>query len=188
MTMIADILLVAGALGAGVYCFVLARRLAKFNDLEAGVGGAVAVLSAQVDDMTRTLKAAQQTAGKSAAKLEELTGRAEGVSKRLELMLAAMHDLPNPEKDADDAMAAAAAKSSEVENGLSDESLSGAFETDRNGQNNPKKKAKRKAKRKTGKETRPADAKKKRNPSKQDLDETATPIFTRHNTSLERAS
>ena len=47
MNLIADILLVAGALGAGIYCFVLARRLSKFNDLESGVGGAVAVLSAQ---------------------------------------------------------------------------------------------------------------------------------------------
>ncbi len=93
MNLIADILLVAGALGAGIYCFVLARRLSKFNDLEAGVGGAVAVLSAQVDDLTRTLKAAQGTAGKSTEKLEVLTHRAEGVSKRLELMLAAMHDM-----------------------------------------------------------------------------------------------
>jgi len=69
MNLIADILLVAGALGAGIYCFVLARRLSKFNDLESGVGGAVAVLSAQVDDMTRTLKAAQGTAGKSTERL-----------------------------------------------------------------------------------------------------------------------
>ncbi len=102
MNLIADILLVAGALGAGIYCFVLARRLAKFNDLEAGVGGAVAVLSAQVDDMTRTLKAAQGTAGKSTEKLEALTQRAEGVSKRLELMLAAMHDLQEEENASKD--------------------------------------------------------------------------------------
>ena len=51
MELIADILLAAGAIGAGVYCFVLARRLNRFNDLEKGVGGAVAVLSAQVDDL-----------------------------------------------------------------------------------------------------------------------------------------
>ena len=55
MNLIADILLVAGALGASLYCFVLSRRLAKFNDLEQGIGGAVAILSVQVDDMTKTL-------------------------------------------------------------------------------------------------------------------------------------
>ena len=98
MSMIADILLVAGALGASVYCYVLARRLAKFNDLEAGVGGAVAVLSTQVDDLTRTLKSAQATAGNSTKQLQDLTKRAEDASKRMELLLASMHDLPSPEE------------------------------------------------------------------------------------------
>lgn len=93
MEMIADMLLVAGALGAGFYCYVLARRLARFNDLETGVGGAVAVLSAQVDDLTRTLTAAQETAAESTAKFDDLTARAEAVAKRLELMVASMHDL-----------------------------------------------------------------------------------------------
>lgn len=92
--MIADILLVAGAIGAGFYCYVLARRLSRFNDLENGVGGAVAVLSAQVDDLTKTLEAAQQTASASTSSLDGLTDRAESVAKRLELLVASMHDLP----------------------------------------------------------------------------------------------
>ena len=94
MDLIADILLVAGALGAGFYCFVLARRLTRFTDLENGVGGAVAVLSAQVDDLSKTLATAQETAGESAESLEQLTGRAEDVARRLELLVASMHDLP----------------------------------------------------------------------------------------------
>lgn len=96
MDMIADILLVSGALGAGFYCYVLARRLSRFNDLETGVGGAVAVLSAQVDDLTRTLNAAQATANASTGSLDELTDRAEDVAKRLEMLVASMHDLPQP--------------------------------------------------------------------------------------------
>ena len=94
MELIADMLLVAGALGAAVYCFILARRLARFNDLENGVGGAVAVLSSQVDDLTRTLADAQKMAATSSHSLDELTDRAEGVAKRLELMVASMHDIP----------------------------------------------------------------------------------------------
>lgn len=94
MELIADILLVAGALGAGIYCFVLARRLRRFNDLETGVGGAVAVLSVQVDDLTTTLEVAQGAAGSSAETLSELTERAEAAAKRLELLVASMHDLP----------------------------------------------------------------------------------------------
>ena len=60
--MIADVLMVAGALGAGLYCYVLARRLRQFTDLEKGVGGAVAVLSVQVDDLTKVLAQAQSSA------------------------------------------------------------------------------------------------------------------------------
>lgn len=95
MDLIADILLAAGALGAGFYCFILSRRLTKFTDLEDGVGGAVAVLSAQVDDLTKTLAAAQNSAGNSAKSLTDLTERAEEVSRKLELLVASMHDLPD---------------------------------------------------------------------------------------------
>lgn len=98
METIADILLVAGALGAGVYCFVLARRLARFNDLETGIGGAVAVLSAQVDDLTRTLAAAQTAATESTATLDELTQRSETVAGRLEILMASMHDVSEDPK------------------------------------------------------------------------------------------
>ena len=94
MDLIADILLAAGAIGAGFYCFVLGRRLKKFNSLEQGVGGAVAVLSAQVDDLRTTLEAAQKTAAASAETLSDLNVRAETISRRLELQMASLHDLP----------------------------------------------------------------------------------------------
>lgn len=93
METIADILLVAGALGAGVYCFVLARRLARFNDLENGIGGAVAVLSVQVDDLTRALAVAQKAASDSTGTLDDLTERAETVAGRLEILVASLHDV-----------------------------------------------------------------------------------------------
>lgn len=95
MEMIADILLVAGALGAGFYCFVLARRLARFTDLDNGVGAAVAVLSKQVDELGQALQAAQKSARDGAGSLQELTQQAESVANRLELLVASMHDLPD---------------------------------------------------------------------------------------------
>ena len=104
--MIADILLVAGALGAGFYCFVLARRLTRFNDLEKGVGGAVAVLSAQVDDLSKALNQAQSVSGESTEALADLTHRAEAVAQRLELMMASMHDLnDSPKQPVEEPMA-----------------------------------------------------------------------------------
>lgn len=99
MTMIADMLLMAGALGAGLYCFVLSRRLRRFNDLEKGVGGAVAVLSAQVDDLTRTLTRAHASASASVTSLKGVTERAEAATKQLEMLMASMHDLPSADQN-----------------------------------------------------------------------------------------
>lgn len=100
MELIANILLAAGAFGAGLYCFVLSRRLTRFTDLENGVGGAVAVLSAQVDDLSKTLETAQAAAGASSDSLTELTARGEDVARRLELLVASMHDLPQAQQSA----------------------------------------------------------------------------------------
>ena len=54
------------------------------------------MLSVQVDDMTRALENARTAASGSADGLHALTARAEGVAVRLELLVAAMHDLPDP--------------------------------------------------------------------------------------------
>lgn len=96
MALIADILLAAGALGAAGYCLVLSRRLQRFTRLEDGVGGAIAVLSAQVDDMTRALKSARTAAHDSEKALAVQTARAEQATEQLSLMLASLHDLPDP--------------------------------------------------------------------------------------------
>lgn len=97
MELIADVMLAAGAFGAAIYCFVLQRRLTRFNQLENGMGGAIAVLSAQVDDLTKALTAAQGTAALSTRRLEELTERANAAAVRLELLVSSLHDLPEPE-------------------------------------------------------------------------------------------
>lgn len=94
MQLIADILSIAAAFAAAIYCYVLAARLTRFSTLETGMGGAIAVLSAQVDDMTCALRHASATAAGSATSLETLTGRAENVAAKLELLMASMHDLP----------------------------------------------------------------------------------------------
>lgn len=96
MQFFSDLLLAAGAFGAALYCYVLSSRLKKFTTLETGMGGAIAVLSAQVDDMTQALTKAQGAASTSATSLETLTLRAEGASAKLELLVASLHDLPDP--------------------------------------------------------------------------------------------
>lgn len=96
MNLISDVLLSAGAFGAAIYCFVLSARLKKLTALESGMGGAIAVLSVQVDDMTKALHKAGGAASGSAASLDGLATRAEAAAARIELLLAAMYDLPDP--------------------------------------------------------------------------------------------
>lgn len=93
VTFIVDVFMGMAAIIASLYCFILSRRLKRFNQLEHGMGGAIAVLSAQVDDMTSALKQAQKTAAGSAQQLVGLTDRAEQGAQKLELMLASLHDM-----------------------------------------------------------------------------------------------
>jgi hypothetical protein len=95
LSQIADILLLCGALGAALYCMILSNRLRRFTDLEKGVGGAVAVLSAQVDDLQMLLSRSQATAASAVSTLNEASERAETAGKRIELLLASLHDLPD---------------------------------------------------------------------------------------------
>lgn len=99
MELIANIMLAAGAFGLAAYCFILQKKISKFAQLEDGMGGAIAVLSAQVDDMTKVLTKAQSAAEDSTLKLNNLTTRAEASAIRLELLLSSLHDLPEPEDD-----------------------------------------------------------------------------------------
>lgn len=118
MQLIADILLAAGAFGAAVYCYILAQRLKRLQTLETGMGGAIAVLSAQVDDMTKALETARGAADNQVQTLEAITDRGEAVATRLELLLASMHDLPTETKPAGPPARAAAASEEEPEKRL----------------------------------------------------------------------
>ena len=102
MNLIADFLLAAGAFSTAIYCLVLSRRLRRFTALETGMGGAIAVLSAQVDDMTKALERARGSAQTSSSALEDQVRRAESAAARLDLILASLHDLPDQPAAQDD--------------------------------------------------------------------------------------
>lgn len=96
MQLISDVFLAAGAFGAALYCFVLQRRLTRFTGLEGDMGSAIAVLSGQVDDLTRALAKARKAAEGPTGDLEDLTRRAAAATARLELLISSLHDLPEP--------------------------------------------------------------------------------------------
>lgn len=92
LSLVADGLLIAAALTAGVYCHVLAKRLRRLGDLDAGLGGAVAALSRQADELRRAMEASRKAAGEQTRELARRTARAEAAAGRLEILIAAMHD------------------------------------------------------------------------------------------------
>lgn len=92
MELIADALLIAGAAGAALYCRVLAQRLTALQNLDSGLGAAIAALSRQVDGMRASLEAAKSLSGDQTRNISQLTARAEMAAGRLELLLAALHE------------------------------------------------------------------------------------------------
>ena len=87
MTLLADGLLIAGALAAAIYCWVLSSRVRSLKDLDKGLGAAIAGLSERVDAMQDTLRLTQAAAGAPTAHMEELADRAERLAGELSHLL-----------------------------------------------------------------------------------------------------
>ena len=87
MTLIADSLLIAGALAAAFYCWILSARVKSLKDLDTGLGGAIAGLSTKVDEMQAALRATQKVTGASRDEMEEMTRRAEKAAQDLSEMI-----------------------------------------------------------------------------------------------------
>jgi hypothetical protein len=89
MEILADIAIGSGALLAAAYCMLLSRRLRAFTRLDGDVGRAIALLSSQVDQLTRALSAAESGAANRESTLGMQIAAAEQAARRLELLMAA---------------------------------------------------------------------------------------------------
>lgn len=56
--------LVMASVGLAFFCLILSRRLRRLNDLETGLGGAIAVMAAEVDRLEVAMRAARDDATK----------------------------------------------------------------------------------------------------------------------------
>lgn len=88
----ADILVIFASLGAMAYCMVLSRRLSRLTSFDKGLGGAIAVMSSQVDEMKAALKEAKSGSDGAGNQLNDLVHQAREISSELEMMIAACHD------------------------------------------------------------------------------------------------
>jgi hypothetical protein len=92
LTYAADILLMTASLGAAAYCMILSRRLTRLGSFDKGIGSAIAVLSAQVEEMKAALGEAKAGSDGAGKHLNDLVGQAREISAELEMMIAACHD------------------------------------------------------------------------------------------------
>lgn len=61
--------LLAASLGLGAFCMILSRRLRRLNNLETGLGGAIAVMAAEVDRLDSAVRDAKTEAAAAAEAL-----------------------------------------------------------------------------------------------------------------------
>lgn len=97
MALVTDIVLFLAALGVAAYCRVIAVRLRRLGDTDKGLGGAIATLSAQAEDLRAALLEAQEATNRQSDQMAIRTRRAEAAADRLEILLAAMHEPDQPD-------------------------------------------------------------------------------------------
>ena len=101
MDILADILLLVGALGLAAHCLVLSRRLRALARSDEGLGATIETLSQRVDALTRTAARATEEAEAAAARLATLTREAERREGELSFLLAGLGE-EGDEADAPD--------------------------------------------------------------------------------------
>lgn len=77
--------LLMACIGVALYCHVLARRLRRLNDLETGLGGAIAVMTTEVARLEAAIAAARTEAESAAGDLADAVQRARDERLRLRL-------------------------------------------------------------------------------------------------------
>ncbi len=95
---ITEIAFLLFAAGLSVSCFMLSRRLRKMNDLESGLGGAIAVMISEVDRLEKAIQAARAEAARAtgdlAAEIERAKQERASWVVQQQFMRAAKRDLP----------------------------------------------------------------------------------------------
>jgi uncharacterized small protein (DUF1192 family) len=71
-----QILLLGFTVGLSSLCFILARRLRKLNDLESGLGGAIAVMTSEIGRLEKSILLAKVEATSATRSLSDEIERA----------------------------------------------------------------------------------------------------------------
>lgn len=98
--MLLQVALILASVGLAGFCVTLARRLRRLNDLETGLGGAIAVMAAEVDRLEQAIGRARAEATEASQALadEIASARKERAlwDLRQKLGVAAIPEMPSP--------------------------------------------------------------------------------------------
>lgn len=90
---LSDLLLLGATIGLAIYCRRLTLRLQAFNDVDQGLGGTIAALSLQVDDLKDSIAVATAETDDRAARLDAVNTASDDRIGRMEMLLASLEEL-----------------------------------------------------------------------------------------------
>lgn len=84
MDLIADGLLLIAAVVASIYCLVLSKRLRRLNQMDGGLGKAIATMSTQVEEMSKALATSRKATEKAVGELDARLAAARDLNAKLD--------------------------------------------------------------------------------------------------------
>lgn len=84
MDLIADGLLLIAAVVASIYCLVLSKRLRRLNQMDGGLGKAIATMSSQVEEMSKALATSRKATEKAVGELDARLAAARDLNAKLD--------------------------------------------------------------------------------------------------------
>lgn len=84
MELVVDFLLLAASGTAGLYCWVLSRKLKAMTSAEAGLGAGIAALSQSAEEMKRAVAETSASADSTAKRIETLLAEADEKAAHLQ--------------------------------------------------------------------------------------------------------
>lgn len=93
MELVIDFLLLAASGTAGLFCWVLSRKLKAITSAEAGLGAGIAALSNSAEDMKKAVAETKSSADETAARIEGLLGEADAKAAHLQGLIAELGDI-----------------------------------------------------------------------------------------------
>lgn len=94
MSLISDLLLLSATIAAFLYCFILSVKMKRLREKEAQYSVALNKVTSQVDRFVNQIECAKNTLKNVEHEFNSRIEKGASLSRRLELLIASLHDIP----------------------------------------------------------------------------------------------